>query len=213
MIFRSHIQLIHCKVSNESQRCWSDWFNRLSDSMFASFPLAANAKPPSRTSRSFLYDCEPKSVVKQLTAFSVVHFHMKRAAALCSTVWPASLGTGLCQPFLRRHSLQPPPKTRRHWWKKRHLSHGPRGTGKRCFGGASGWQVPLVFFKGKRDGRMEEDGLRGPLFGFLSRRKLYCIPPFCYPSPSALLACWHFQLWGCSPASQAIVPLWSHSGV
>lgn len=51
---------------------------------------------------------------------------------------------------------------------------------------ASGWQVPLVFLKAKRDGRMEEDGL---LFGFLSRRKLYCIPPFCYPSPSGLLAC------------------------
>lgn len=78
--------------------------------MFASFPLAANAKPPSRTSRSFLYDCEPKSVVKQLTAFCVVHFHMKWAAALCSAVWPASPGTGLCQPFLRMHSLQPPPK-------------------------------------------------------------------------------------------------------
>ncbi len=155
--------------------------------------------------------CEPKSVVKQLTAFCVVYFHMKRPAALGSTVWAASSGAGLCQPFLRMHSLRLPPKTRRHWWKKQHLSHGPRGTGQRCFGGlASGWQVPLVFLKAKRDGRMEEDGT---LFGFLSRRKLYCIPPFCYPSPSGLLVCWHFQLWGCSPASLAIVPLCSHSGV
>lgn len=52
--------------------------------------------------------CEPKSVVKQLTAFCVVHFHMKRAAALGSTVWQASSGAGLCQPFLCMHSLRPP---------------------------------------------------------------------------------------------------------
>lgn len=27
------------------------------------------------------------------------------------------------------------------------------------------------------------------------------------------LACWHFQLWGFSPAGSSIVPLWFHSGV
>ncbi len=108
MIFQSHTLQIRSKVSNGSQLRRSEWFNRLPDSMFASFPLAANAKPPWRTSRSFLHECEPKSVVKQLTAFCVVHFHMKRAAALGSTVWPASSGAGLCQPFLCMHSLRPP---------------------------------------------------------------------------------------------------------
>ncbi len=206
MIFRSHTLQIRFKVSNGSQLHGSEWFNRLSDSMFASFPLV-----PWRTSVYFLHDSA--QAMRAKVSCKAIDCILRRPfpyETACGTR-VHGMGGQLCQPFLRMHSLRLPPKTRRHWWKKQHLSHGPRGTGQRCFGGlASGWQVPLVFLKAKRDGRMEEDG---PLFGFLSRRKLYCIPPFCYPSPSGLLVCWHFQLWGCSPASLAIVPLCSHSGV